>query len=46
MNEQNGEMVKIIQCNLSAILRVFNSNHKVDTIKLDDLCKETYELKC
>ena len=34
MNEQDGEMVKIIQCNLSAILGVFNSNHKVDTIKI------------
>ena len=42
MNEQDRDHVRIIQSNLSAILRVFNSNHKVDTTELKELCKETY----
>lgn len=30
--------------NLSAILRIFNSSHQIDTDKLDNLCKYTYTL--
>ena len=29
--------------NLGAILRIYNSSRRVDTEKLDDLCRETYQ---
>ena len=35
--------IDMIHCNLSAILRVYNSSQEVGTEKLDALCKETYE---
>ena len=38
------DAINIIHCNLSAILRVYNSTQEVETEKLDALCKETYEL--
>ena len=37
------EPIKIIHLNLSAILRVFNCGHLIDTGKLDSVCKYTYE---
>ena len=37
------DAIDIIHCNLSAILRVYNSSQEVETEKLDALCKETYE---
>ena len=36
--------IAIIQNNLSAILRIYNSHCEVHTEKLDSLCKDTYEL--
>ena len=44
ISEADKEIVKILCNNLSAILRVFNSTHKVDTTRLTDLCTTTYEL--
>ena len=37
------EPIKIIHLNLSAILRVFNCGHLIDTGKLDSICKYIYE---
>ena len=34
---------ELIQTNLSVILRLVNSNEKINTLKLEELCKETYE---
>ena len=34
----------LVQNNLSAILRIYNSSHEIDTEKLETLVKETYEL--
>ena len=36
------EPIKIIHLNISAILRVFNCGHLIDTGKLDSICKYTY----
>ena len=41
--ETRDELV-LIQNNLSAILRIYNSSHEIDTEKLETLAKETYEL--
>ncbi|KAI6648997.1 hypothetical protein LOD99_6880 [Oopsacas minuta] len=37
------QVVTTIFNNLSAILRLYNSNRKVDTEGLDNVCRETYE---
>ena len=43
ISEKDRELVQIIHQNLSAILRVFNSSHKIDTTQLSILCNDTYE---
>ena len=35
--------LELIQTHLSVILRLVNSNEKINKLKLEDLCKETYE---
>ena len=35
--------VEIIHRNLAIILRIMNSSEKIDTIKLEVFCKDTYE---
>ena len=39
---ENTEKIQTIHTNLGAILRVYNSSHKLDVCKLDSLCKDTY----
>ena len=38
------EKISVIQNNLSAILRIYNCSHEIQTDKLESLSKETYEL--
>ena len=38
------DTLKIIHCNISAILRVFTSSRQINTTQLNILCKYTYEL--
>ena len=40
---EDKEKVTTIHTNLGAILRVFNSSHKLDVGKLEMLCKSSYE---
>ena len=42
INPEDKEKVQTIHTNLGAILRVYNSSHKLDVCKLDSICKETY----
>ena len=35
--------VLVIHTNLSAILRVYNSNHEINVDNLEELCKTTYQ---
>ena len=35
--------IALIQKNISVILRLYNSSSKLDTLKLDNFCKETYQ---
>ncbi|KAI6648545.1 hypothetical protein LOD99_8025 [Oopsacas minuta] len=39
---QHCPILSKIHTQLSAILRVFNSSHKVNTLELGKLCKDTY----
>ncbi|KAI6651332.1 Dna-mediated transposase [Oopsacas minuta] len=41
--QETHQVVTTIFNNLSAILRLYNSNRKVDTEGLDNVCRETYE---
>ncbi|KAI6653131.1 Dna-mediated transposase [Oopsacas minuta] len=41
--QETHQVVTTIINNLSAILRLYNSNRKVDTEGLDNVCRETYE---
>ena len=43
INMQDRKHIKMLHDNISAILRVFNSSHKIDTTQLNVLCKDTYE---
>ena len=43
ISEKDRELILIIHKNLSGILRVFNSSHKIDTTQLNILCNDTYE---
>ena len=40
---ESREPIKLIHLNLSSILRVFNCGQAIDTDKLDNICKYTYE---